>query len=277
MSAGSRAFTLVELLVVITIIVVLLALLAPAMDRAIYQAELAVCGSRLKALGSSVTIYAMDHKRHYPYRPRANGGAANAIQHELAIVAPNNIPDDLRPRLRNYMSINDAMQCSFNKKADLVATHPDSNVFPSYQLWFGWQFKYPNTVVHPGMLKLGDRLGFEGNKFDVLASDVFANERATTQSSHPDYEGTYVNVVFQDEVVTGADVGGIATAGFRFAVSLWYGAGGTIDYQLVRGDGSVPRYPNVTFDAGGEHQMVYMPWRANGTQFPEKGTHLPLR
>jgi prepilin-type N-terminal cleavage/methylation domain-containing protein len=37
-----RGFTLVELMVVISIILVLLALLAPAMNKAIYQAELAV-------------------------------------------------------------------------------------------------------------------------------------------------------------------------------------------------------------------------------------------
>jgi type II secretory pathway pseudopilin PulG len=34
----------VELLVVITIIVLLLALLAPALEKAIYQAQMAVCG-----------------------------------------------------------------------------------------------------------------------------------------------------------------------------------------------------------------------------------------
>ena len=41
------AFTLVELLVVITIIVILLVLLAPAMDRAIYQADLLACATNL--------------------------------------------------------------------------------------------------------------------------------------------------------------------------------------------------------------------------------------
>jgi prepilin-type N-terminal cleavage/methylation domain-containing protein len=42
----STAFTLIELLVVVTIIVVLLSLLTPALDRAIYETELAVCASQ---------------------------------------------------------------------------------------------------------------------------------------------------------------------------------------------------------------------------------------
>src|SRR5438132_646169 len=61
----SSAFTLIELLVVVTIIAVLLALLTPALDRAIYEAELAVCGANNHALGLGVIAYAMDSKRNY--------------------------------------------------------------------------------------------------------------------------------------------------------------------------------------------------------------------
>ena len=69
-----NAFTLIELLVVITVIVILLALLAPALDQAIYQAELAVCGSKLRAVATSALSYAVESKRHFPHRP----GAFNA-------------------------------------------------------------------------------------------------------------------------------------------------------------------------------------------------------
>ena len=48
MRLAKSAFTLIELLVVVTIIVVLLAMLTPALDKAIYQAELAVCGAHKK-------------------------------------------------------------------------------------------------------------------------------------------------------------------------------------------------------------------------------------
>src|SRR5687767_2102205 len=66
--AVSKGFTLVELLVVIAIIVVLLALLTPAMDQAIYQAELTVCGTRTRAIAMGALDYAGANRRAYPYR-----------------------------------------------------------------------------------------------------------------------------------------------------------------------------------------------------------------
>ena len=62
----SRAFTLVELLVVVTIIVILLALLTPALDKAVVQAQLAVCGARQKAMGNIFITYATESKQMLP-------------------------------------------------------------------------------------------------------------------------------------------------------------------------------------------------------------------
>ena len=76
-SHKAQAFSLVELLVVITILVVLLALLAPAMDKAIYQAELAVCGAQQKAIASSSQGYAFDSRRSYPYRDGVRNTGVN--------------------------------------------------------------------------------------------------------------------------------------------------------------------------------------------------------
>jgi prepilin-type N-terminal cleavage/methylation domain-containing protein len=75
-----RAFTLVELLVVVSLIVVLLALLTPALDQAIEQAERVVCASNLHAHHGGLASYAFDHRRkllktarHYGHlRPYAN-------------------------------------------------------------------------------------------------------------------------------------------------------------------------------------------------------------
>jgi prepilin-type N-terminal cleavage/methylation domain-containing protein len=56
-------FSLVELLVVLTIIVVPLALLTPALEGTMHEAEPAVCGARLAAVATSIVTYAVDQKR----------------------------------------------------------------------------------------------------------------------------------------------------------------------------------------------------------------------
>src|SRR5688572_31835379 len=60
--ATRNAFTLVELLVVVTIIVILLALLTPAIDKAMEHATRAVCAATLHSWPMAMGQYAMDHK-----------------------------------------------------------------------------------------------------------------------------------------------------------------------------------------------------------------------
>lgn len=62
-----KGFTLVELLVVISIIALLLALLMPALQRARGQARSIVCKSGLKQLGLVFNLYADDYDGHFPW------------------------------------------------------------------------------------------------------------------------------------------------------------------------------------------------------------------
>ena len=66
MKKRQDGFTIVELLVVITIIVVLLALLLPSLERAVQSAEIAVCLSNQHKIGLALHGYQTDHKRYYP-------------------------------------------------------------------------------------------------------------------------------------------------------------------------------------------------------------------
>ncbi len=61
-----RAFTLVELLVVISIIAMLLAILTPSLQRARNQAKRVVCLSNMRQMGIGLKTYLMDNDGHLP-------------------------------------------------------------------------------------------------------------------------------------------------------------------------------------------------------------------
>src|SRR5687768_11325683 len=98
------AFTLIELLVVVTIIVVLLALLTPALDQAIYQAELTVCQAGEHAGAVSVIAYAAANSRRYPDRVLPELG-------QPAMVVYDGGSYDDRTNLAKAMSLNGMLNC----------------------------------------------------------------------------------------------------------------------------------------------------------------------
>ena len=75
-----RAFTLVELLVVIGIIAVLIGILLPALNKARASAQAAVCMSNLHQLGIGFTIYCDQNKGLIPQKgPDGSNNADNAF------------------------------------------------------------------------------------------------------------------------------------------------------------------------------------------------------
>ena len=68
MARPTKGFTLLELLVVVTIIALLVGLLLPAMARARGEARKAVCKSNMKNFGLAISMYSNDYNEVYPTR-----------------------------------------------------------------------------------------------------------------------------------------------------------------------------------------------------------------
>jgi prepilin-type N-terminal cleavage/methylation domain-containing protein len=286
------AFTLVELLVVITVIAVLLAMLAPARERAIYQAELAVCSANLSSIANSAAMYASSNQRAYPYRPCVvvgrfqmpnnlfyrgsidpQGGAGGVLL-EGRVGAPFDTDD--RPYLRDFGFgvFVDPLSGGIDVRPE--ATAPETwVVFGNYALWFGMGFP-----GHKRMVRMGDGLTSNADgverRLSILAGDldtILPGVGVSTYNSHPDEPMTQNLVVLYNE-------GGTTGIPNNQMMSQWQKAGpadgirGKVDSNHAYADGSVHRFVGVEWNEYETGRMVRVPqaaYRADVTRW----NHVP--
>ena len=244
------AFTLVELLVVVTIVVVLLALLTPAMDQAVYQAELAVCGARLKAIAGGMTGYAGDFKRHYPY----NRSHANSLDNwHPPLMRFGTI--DLRPIFAPYLPINQTFIDPMIPSMD-VAAATENSVYGTYSLWNGWRWTPDTYGTQMRQAKIGDRFNWKGEngsgpevRWDILASDFMRADVADATNHVPD--GGYWSSHPSTRGTSRLEHQSAASTGVNLFYSFWRSvkiARDEVDYNLTRQDNSVQFLRGTTWN-----------------------------
>lgn len=279
-SAISRkwhGFTIVELLVVITIVVVLLALLAPALDKVTYQAELAICGTNLKAIGGGAITYTGTFRRSYPYRGVVNRSNTNFQAEYIRFGGP---PTDDRELLRPHMSLK-LLLCPLSGRIDLeqkalLADH----ILANYDLWFGFYYQ-----GYRGMNRLGDRMEFLDtvtdpnvaamHRFRLLASDedVSGPGTAYSEGTHPDDAGVRPFRRWQNEKYDGNIMFQALPA---YIGSRWEARGthlrGLVDLNFAYDDGSVERHSGVKWD---DDRMAKVRVTSSDTFYGQAWQHLP--
>jgi prepilin-type N-terminal cleavage/methylation domain-containing protein len=290
----NRGFTLVELLVVVAIIVVLLALLVPAMDKAIYQADLARCAANQHGVGLGVITYAYDNSRHYPYRPGARqdiGWHHYRLSNSHDTGNPAVPGYDDRPYLRNYLSLKLFLD-PFLPKINLENPDPAVWVYSTINLYYGFQYAFYNfgnvQSSDKGMFRVGDRLEHNFSqesrlrRWGYLASDRDDIQENTNNNwgTHPDSEGQRVLHAVDDKEELGE----------RLTYARWQTTGGrghnrgAVDLNFLRDDGSVERHDRVLFD--NDERMEKAPITRNSNYYwpprPYKADggawiHLPRR
>jgi prepilin-type N-terminal cleavage/methylation domain-containing protein/prepilin-type processing-associated H-X9-DG protein len=142
-----RAFTLVELLVVIAIIAVLLAVLLPALAKAKEAANNAKCLSNMRQLAAVIHLYAADHQDRLPWIPAdrhsfgdgtayiAGGpalaydkGGGEGVSVDGWVPAPQN-----RALYKYLKSKWDIYQCPTDKGVDIMEYWPQISWMPYWE------------------------------------------------------------------------------------------------------------------------------------------------
>ncbi len=155
-----RAFTLVELLVVIGIISVLIAMLLPALNKARQQAKVVACGSQERQICLALLMYAQDNKG---WLPRVRWATPEMLEDETTGGYLN--PASIKPYIKSAAILNCPGEAQATHDAYfgrygnpsyymgsywIIGGHGDWTDSATGQLkgWFGWHF-YVNSGYAP--------------------------------------------------------------------------------------------------------------------------------
>ena len=189
MKTSRRGFTLVELLVVITVICILMAILLPVVRKVRETARRTRCTHNLQAIHGCIFVYAGDYRERFPYASVLNIPPSHwrQLHRTLAVYVEGageifHCPSDVGAGSGFYF---DYFACSYQNRADMTNARHHGMTEEEY-MPFAW--KPTDYCPHPTRLAiLRDGLGWHNLAAATVAVGSTKGEQLLFLDGHVEY------------------------------------------------------------------------------------------